>query len=411
MNSVSDSISHLRAQFPILQRKMREHPLVYFDSAATALTPQAVINALHDYYESYGVSVHRGVYELSERATTRYEECRELCARFLGCSDDYVIIFTHGATESINLVAHSFVAQHLQPGDEIVITECEHHANIVPWQQLAAHKRLKLRALKVDSAQGNILEEELAHWRRPTTKLLALTGMSNITGYRPPVRRLIDEAQAAGIYTLVDGAQDAPHSVQPMKDLKCDFYLFSAHKLFGPTGVGVLSARRSLLKDCPPFLGGGNIVLKVDIAHSSYREAPARFEAGTPHIAGVVGLAATLEWYETLDHQALLVHERQVASQVLQCLQRIPHIHIYGNPGAFQSPIIAFNVGDIHPHDVATILDQHGVAIRVGHHCAQPYVRTLGSASVARVSLSIYNQESDIKPLTEGLKHVIRVFG
>ena len=403
-------LSAIRAQFPLLQRKMRGAPLAYLDSAATALTPQAVIEAVGNYYAHYGVSVHRGTYQLSEEATAAYEETRQHCIRFLGCNDDYVIIFTRGATESINLIAHSFVEHYLQAGDEILLTECEHHANIVPWQQAAARQRLKLRALKVDAQSGALLEEELSNWQHPPTRLLTLTAMSNVTGYRPPVRRLISEAQQAGIYTVIDAAQEAPHSWAPMTNLNCDFYLFSAHKLFGPTGVGILCARRSLLEQCPPFLGGGNIILRVEIEQSSYRNLPARFEAGTPNIAGVVGLRAALEWYTALDHSAALAHEQEIASYALKELQKLPQLRIYGDPAAFKSPIISFNLANIHPHDVAAIVDQHGVAIRVGHHCAQPYLRALGSESVARASFSIYNQKSDVDQLQEGLAHACELF-
>ena len=409
-HNTEHSIVALRAHFPLLQETMRGAPLVYLDSAATSLTPRCVTEAITEYYHRYGVSVHRGIYQLSERATAAYEETRAVCSAFLGCGKDYEIIFTHGATESINLVAHSVVAAQLRAGDEIVITECEHHSNIVPWQLAAARHGLKLRALRIDPHNGALTEEELNTWRSPRTKLLAITAMSNVTGYRPPLERLIAEARDAGIYTLVDGAQHAVHTPRPMAALECDFYAFSAHKVFGPTGVGVLCARRALLKDVEPFIAGGNVISEVHIAHSTWRPPPARFEAGTPHIAGVVGMKRALEWLATLDRASLAAHQARVVAYARTRLREFPHLQIYGDLHDSHSPALSFNIAGAHPHDVAAILDQHGVAIRVGHHCAQPYLRALGTPSVARASFGVHNHQGDVDRLIEGIAHTIKVF-
>jgi cysteine desulfurase/selenocysteine lyase len=398
----------VRRQFPILESRVRGKPLVYLDSAATAQKPRAVIEAELGFYERDNANVHRGVHLLSERATQAYEGAREKVRRFIGAAEAREVIFVRGATEALNLVAFTFGRQRVGEGDEILLTEMEHHSNIVPWQMLAQERRARLTVAPVDDA-GVLRLEELERRIGPRTSLLAVTHVSNALGTVNPIARICEMAHRKGVPVVVDGAQGVPHVPVDVRALGCDFYAFSGHKLYGPTGIGILWGRREHLEEMPPWQGGGDMILSVTFEKTTYNELPYKFEAGTPHIAGAVGLGAAVEWLAGLDLAGALRHEHDLLVHGTEVLSRVPGLRMVGTAPE-KAGVLSFLLGDVHPHDVGTVLDREGIAIRTGHHCAQPLMQRYGIAATARASLGIYNLRSDLDALAAGLDKVRRMF-
>ncbi len=401
----------VRALFPILREEVNGRPVVYLDNAASTQKPEVVLRAIDDYYRRSNANVHRGIHELSNRATEAYEDARHRVARFFGIADPAELIWTRGTTESINLVANTWGATQLRPGDEIVLTLMEHHSNLVPWQLVAARTGAKLCYVDIRE-DGSLDIDGYERLLSPRTRLVAVTHVSNALGTVNPVRRIADMAHAAGAIVLVDGAQSAPHIPLPVEELGCDFFGFSGHKMCGPTGVGGLWGRRELLETMPPWMGGGDMIDRVDLEASTWAKLPNKFEAGTPNIEGAVGMAAAVDFLDGLGRDAILRHERDLVGYALQRLAELPDIRIFGPEDAEQrSGVVSFTLGDVHPHDLATILDSHGIAIRAGHHCAQPLMRRLGVSATARASFYAYNTRSDVDALVEGLEHARSLFG
>jgi cysteine desulfurase/selenocysteine lyase len=398
----------VRRQFPILESRVRGKPLVYLDSAATAQKPRAVIEAELGFYERDNANVHRGVHLLSERATQAYEGAREKVRRFIGAAEAREVIFVRGATEALNLVAFTFGRQRVGEGDEILLTEMEHHSNIVPWQMLAQERRARLVVAPVDDA-GVLRLEELERRIGPRTRLLAVTHVSNALGTVNPIARICEMAHRKGVPVVVDGAQGVPHVPVDVRALGCDFYAFSGHKLYGPTGIGILWGRREHLEEMPPWQGGGDMILSVTFEKTTYNDLPYKFEAGTPHIAGAVGLGAAVDWLAGLDLAGALRHEHDLLVHGTEVLSRIPGLRLVGTAPE-KAGVLSFLLGDVHPHDVGTVLDREGIAIRTGHHCAQPLMQRYGIAATARASLGIYNLRSDLDALAAGLDKVRRMF-
>jgi len=413
MATISESrskldVSNLRAEFPALEQEV--HPgvaLRYFDSAATALKPRAVIQAVNEYLSSYSANVHRGLHVLSERATAAFEEAREKVARHLGVTDAAQIIFTKGTTESVNLVARSWGRLALQPGDAIVLSELEHHANLVPWQMIARERGATLRY--VDLTED--LEWDLDSYDRlladGRVKMVAVTGMSNVTGGRPPVEEIIRRAQAAGARTLLDGAQSLAHDRLDAARLGVDFVAFSGHKVFGPTGIGVLYGKRKLLEAMEPILGGGNMVLRVTREGAEWNDLPDKFEGGTQPIAEVIGLGAAIDFLESLDADAVARHERRLLTHAHEVLGAIDGMRILGTSNLERKgPILGFTLEGAHPHDLSQLLDRFGVAIRAGHHCAMPLHDRIGIPASARASLALYNTTEEVDHLARSLEKI-----
>lgn len=400
-------IKELRQDFPILSQKVHGKPLVYLDNAATSQKPSAVIEAIANYYREYNSNVHRGVHTLAEKATQAYEGAREKVARFIGAQPSE-IVFTRGTTESINLAAYSWGEQFLKAGDTILLTVMEHHSNLVPWQILAARKKLNLEFIHV--TEDGLLEEPEEAILRVKPKLLALTHVSNVLGTINSVRKLDKVAHSIGAVVLVDGAQAVPHLPVNLADLDCDFYTFSSHKMLGPTGVGVLYAKEDLLRRMPPFLGGGEMIKEVYLRESKFKDPPHKFEAGTPNIAGVIGLGAAVDYLTKVVMIKVRDYEEDLTAYALAKLGDLPGLMIYGPKNAEQrGGVVSFNVEGIHPHDLATILDEEGIAIRSGNHCAMPLHDRLGIVASARASFSLYNTKEEIDLLAEGIKMALKV--
>jgi cysteine desulfurase/selenocysteine lyase len=397
-----------RADFPILRTTARGKPLVFLDSAASAQKPRAVLDAMQNFYETRYANVHRGVYELSERATQAFEAVRGSVARFIGAAEAREIVFVRGTTEAINLVAHGIARSALGPGDEVLITELEHHSNIVPWQIACAERGARLRVVGIDD-RGDLRQGELDKLLGPRTKLLALAHVSNALGTINPVREIVKLAHERGVPVLLDGAQAVPHQVVDVQELACDFYAFSAHKLFGPTGVGVLYGRADRLEALPPYQGGGDMILSVRFEASTYQGIPYKFEAGTPDIAGVVGLGAAIDYVSQLGLDAIAAHEHELLRYASECLARVPGVRLIGTARE-KAAVISFVLEGIHAHDVGTILDQHGIAVRTGHHCAQPVMQRFGIPATVRASFALYNTRADVDALVAGLLKVREVF-
>ena len=387
-----------RADFPALRQEVHGRPLVYLDSAATAQKPQAVIDALNRYHLRENSNIHRGVHALSVEATRAYEEARVKVQKFIHATSPREIVFVRGTTEAINLVAHSF----RRPGDEVVITHLEHHSNIVPWQ-LAG---LKLRAAPIDD-DGDVIVEAYEKLLGPRTRLAAIAHVSNALGTVLPVRRMIEMAHAKGIPVLVDGAQAVPHVAVDVQALDADFYCFSGHKMYGPTGIGVLYAKREHLEAMPPYQGGGDMILSVTFEKTIYNHVPHKFEAGTPNIAGTIGLGATVDYLNGLGMDAIAAHEAELLEYATRALG---DLRIVGTARE-KAGVISFVVEGVHPHDVGTILDQEGIAIRTGHHCAQPVMERFGLDATCRASLGLYNTREDVDALVRALARVREVFG
>jgi cysteine desulfurase / selenocysteine lyase len=399
-----------RRDFPILERRVHGQPLIYLDNAATTQKPRQVIEALVDFYEQHNANVHRGVHTLSDEATELYEGARIAAARFLGATGEDELIFTRGTTESINLVAQSWGRAQLQPGDEIVLSELEHHSNLVPWQIIAQERGAVLRFIPLDT-QGRLDMDAAVRLIGPRTRLVAVAQVSNVLGTIVPVRELAALAHAVGALLLVDGAQSAPHLPVDLQQLDCDFFACSAHKMLGPTGVGVLAVKRSILSAMPPYQGGGSMIARVELQHSTYADGPGRFEAGTPNIADVVAFGAAITYLTTVGMEAISAHEQRLTRQALAGLAAIPAVDLYGPVlPAERSGVVAFNLRGVHPHDVATVLDYHGIAVRAGHHCAQPLMRSLNVAATVRASFALYNSEAEIDALCEAVDEVGRLF-
>ena len=394
-------VERLREDFPILKLKVGGKPLVYLDNAATTQKPRAVIEAIRRYYTTSNANVHRGVHALSDRATRGYEEARARAARFLNARADREIVFVRGASEAINLVAQSFARPLLRRGDEVLITVMEHHSNIVPWQMVCAHSGATLKVVPVNGAG----ELDLAAYREhlsPSTRLVAVTHVSNALGTVNPVREMIGMAHEKNIPVLVDGAQAAPHMKVDVRDLGCDFYAFSGHKVYGPTGIGVLYGKREHLEAMPPFQGGGDMILRVTFEKTTYNEIPYKFEAGTPNIAGAIGLSAALGYLEGIGRDAVAVHEQELLDYATEMVGKVPGVRLVGTARE-KAGILSFVLEGVHPHDLGTVLDHEGVAIRSGHHCAMPLMDALGLPATARASFGMYNTRAEVDALVEGI--------
>jgi cysteine desulfurase/selenocysteine lyase len=400
-------VMRVREDFPILQQPVYGRPLVFLDSAASAQKPRAVIEAMNDLMTQDYANINRGVYHLSQRATTLFEEARAKVARFINATEQEVI-FTRSTTEAINLVAATW-GKRLEAGDEVLITELEHHANIVPWHLLQADRKFTLKAAPIED-DGTIDLDKFAALITPKTRLVSVTHMSNALGSILPVRDIIALAHARGIPVLLDGSQSVVHMPIDVRALDCDFFVFTGHKLYGPTGIGVLYGKNALLNSMPPYQGGGDMIETVSISASTYRQAPNRFEAGTPAITEAVGLGAAIDYLESFDRAELMAHEERLFAYMNERLSQIDGLRIYGS-GANRGALVSFTMEGVHPHDIGTIIDHaHSVAIRVGHHCAQPLMARLGLAATARASLGIYNTRQDIDVLADALEEVREMF-
>jgi len=401
----------LRKDFPILDQQVHGHPLVYLDNAATSQKPRAVIEALSRFYENDNANVHRGIHELSRRATVAFEGARDRAARFINAREANEIIFTRGTTEGINLVANTWGVKNLKPGDAILLTEMEHHSNIVPWQLLAARTGVKLAYLPVTGDDGLLdlsgLDDRLDDKR---VKLFAFTHVSNTLGTINPVANLCARARRRNIVTMVDAAQSAGHRPVDVQEIGCDFMAFSGHKMCGPTGIGVLYGRRELLEDMPPFQGGGDMIANVDFQTSTWKEVPHKFEAGTPDFAGAVGLHAAMDYLTAVGCDKIARHDQELSAYAYEQLSRLRGIRLFG-PKKERSGVVSFLLNNVHAHDVVTVADQHGVALRGGHHCNQPLMKKLGVESTARAGFYFYNTAGEVDRLFEVLTEIQKFFG
>jgi cysteine desulfurase/selenocysteine lyase len=398
----------VRRDFPILATRVNGHPLVYLDSAASSQRPLPVLRAVEEYETHSHANVHRGVHALSQAATAAYEGARERVRRFINAASPREIIFVRGTTEGINLVAQAYARPRLRPGDEILITALEHHANIVPWQMVCEQTGCTLKVAPINR-RGEVEAEEFLRLLSPRTRVAAFAHVSNALGTVLPVKRFIDAAHAAGAVVLVDGAQAVPHSRVDVRSLGADFYVFSGHKLYGPTGIGVLYGREELLATMPPWQGGGDMILTVSFEKTTYNELPYKFEAGTPNISGAVGLAAAMDYVESLGIDSIAAHERHLLQLATTDLGRLPYIELIGT-AAHKASVLSFTMKGVHPHDLGTILDAEGVAVRTGHHCAMPVMTFFGLPSTARASFGCYNTETDVARLVAALERAHEVF-
>jgi cysteine desulfurase / selenocysteine lyase len=399
-------VARVRAEFPILSRTINGKPLVYLDSAASSQRPWPVLRAIEHYETALHANVHRGVHSLSQWATEAYEASRETVRRFINARSTREIVFVRGTTEAINLVANSWGRGALKPGDEVLIS---HHSNIVPWQMICAATGARLRAAPLTSA-GELDLEAFAGLLSARTRLVALAHVSNALGTVLPVHEIVRLAHAQGIPVLLDGAQAVPHALVDVQALDCDFYAFSAHKIYGPTGIGVLYGRESLLAAMPPWQGGGDMILSVSIEASTYNDLPWKFEAGTPNISGAIGLGAALEYVESLGREAIAAHEQALLNLASARLAALPGLRLIGTAPE-KAAVISFTLEGVHPHDIGTILDSEGIAIRTGHHCAMPLMHYYGLAATARASFGCYSNTHDVERLVQGLHKVLEVFG
>lgn len=399
----------IRSEFPALQQSVNGHPLAYFDHAATSQKPQKVIDALNHYYESDNANVHRAVHSLSQRATVAYEEARAKTVRFIGAHETSEIVFTSGTTASINLVAQSWGNAHLHAGDEVLLTGLEHHANLVPWQMACARTGARLKIVEVDK-NGEISTESVERMLGSNTRIMAFSWISNALGTINPAREWVQLARDRGIVTLVDAAQVVAHHSIDVGDLGCDFLCFSAHKMMGPTGVGVLYGRKSILETLEPVTGGGDMIDEVSYERSSWADLPYRLEAGTPNIAGVIGLSAAIDYLESVGWSGIARREAALLNYALEKLQGIPGVRLIGTPRE-RAGVISFVVDGVHPYDLGTLLDEQGVAIRTGHHCTQPLMRHFGLSGTCRISLAFYNNFEEIDQLERAILRALRVLG
>ncbi|MEH7108460.1 cysteine desulfurase [Bacillus sp. JJ1764] len=397
------NISDIRQQFPILDQEVNGHPLVYLDSSATSQKPIKVIETIEDYYRGYNSNVHRGVHTLGTRATDAYEGAREKVRNFINAKSIQEVIFTRGTTTSLNTIVHSYAAANLKQGDEIVITYMEHHSNIIPWQQVAKRTGAQLKYIPLQ-ADGTISLEDARATITPNTKIVSVMQVSNVLGTINPVREIAQIAHENGAIMVVDGAQSAPHLKIDVQDLDCDFFAFSGHKMCAPTGIGVLYGKKHLLENMEPIEFGGEMIDFVQLYESTWKELPWKFEGGTPIIAGAIGLGAAIDFLNEIGLDQIAEHEHKLAAYALDKMSSIEGITIYGPLDATKrGGLVTFNINDVHPHDVATVLDAEGIAVRAGHHCAQPLMKWLNVSATARASFYLYNTEEDIDKLVEGL--------
>jgi len=408
--NVMRSAAEIRLDFPILAREVHGKPLVYLDSTASSQKPKAVIETMTEYYHLYNANVHRGVYEISEEATARMEKARVKVARFINARQSKQVIFTRNTSESINLVAYTWGSAHIHAGDLIVLTELEHHSNLVPWQLLAQRTGARLEFIPVDD-NGLLRQDVYAQLLEQKPKLVAFAQMSNVLGTITSAREMIAQAHAVDAVTLVDAAQSVPHLPVDVQELNADFLCFSGHKMLGPTGIGVLYGKRELLEEMPPFMGGGDMIRTVHLRESTWNDLPWKFEAGTPAIAEAIGLGAAVDYLNNLGMENVARHEQEITAYALEQLRAVPGLTIYGPPAEQRGGVVSFTLGDIHPHDLASILDQEvGVAIRAGHHCAQPLMERYNLTATARASFYVYTVQADIDTLVQGLHKAIEIF-
>ena len=405
-------VKKIREDFPVLSRKVYGKPLVYLDNAATSQKPRAVIDALTEYYEGYNSNVHRGVHALSMEATDRFETARQKVADFIKAEHPESIIWTRNTTEAINLVANTWAQDHVKAGDEIVVSQMEHHSNLVPWQKVARDKDATLRVLPL-TEDGSLDMDQVDSAINPRTRLVAIAHMSNSLGTINPVKKLAAMAHAVGAGVLVDGAQSVPHMPVDVNDLDCDFLAFSGHKMLGPTGVGVLYVKRDVLEEMEPFLRGGEMVLEVWNDRATWADLPMRFEAGTPNIADAIALGVAIDYLEALGMDSIRQHEERLTEYALTAFQELEEdLDLYGpRDVSVRGGIISFHSSEVHAHDLGTFLDRDGIAIRTGHHCTMPLMRTLGVAATSRASFYLYNREEEVDVLIDSLKRALRYFG
>jgi cysteine desulfurase/selenocysteine lyase len=402
-------VHRIREDFPVLHRLVNNKPLVYLDNAATTQKPQCVINSLVDYYQNYNANIHRGVHTLSQTATTAYEDVRRKVQGFINAKHEHEIIFVRNTTEAINLVARCYGGSNIQEGDEVVVTAMEHHSNIVPWQMICEAKGAHLKVIPIND-EGEVLLDEYKALLNQKTKLVGLVHVSNALGTINPAKEMIKIAHELGIPVLVDGAQSTPHVKVDVQDLDADFYTLSAHKMFAPTGIGVLYGKEDLLNAMPPFLGGGDMISSVSFAKTTYAELPNKFEAGTPNIADTIAFGAAIDYINQIGLKNIQDYEDELLRYGTEALSSIDEITLIGT-AENKASVISFNVKDIHPHDIGTIVDQEGVAVRTGHHCAEPVMKRMNVTATARASLAMYNTKEEIDVLVSALHKAIRVFG
>jgi cysteine desulfurase/selenocysteine lyase len=402
--------TRIREDFPILKRQVNDKPLVYFDNAATSQKPNSVIDAINRYYRHYNANIHRGIHKLAEEATVAHEEAREKVAKFINAKQIGEIIFTRNATEALNLVAYSWGRANVGKGDKIVLTIMEHHSNIVPWQLLAQEKGATVEFVKIDD-NGELREDEVHELIDDSTKIVCVTQASNVLGTINPVKDIGRVAHRFGALFLVDTAQSVPHMPVDVQDIDCDFAAFSGHKMLGPTGIGVLYGKAEKLEGMPPFLGGGEMIREVHTTGASWKDLPYKFEAGTPNISGAIGLGAAVDYLHGIGMVNVLDHEKEITRYALGRMKEVEGLEIYGPMNVdHRVGVVSFNLGDIHAHDLASILDEDGIAIRSGHHCAQPLMEFLQIPATSRASFYIYNTKEEVDVLIEGLEKARKIF-
>lgn len=401
-------VQRVRQDFPALKQRVYGRPLVYLDNAASSQKPRAVIDAISRFYSEDYANIHRGLHALSERATQAYEGARETVRQFLNAPTEQEIVFVRGTTEAINLVAQSYARPRLQPGDEILISGMEHHSNIVPWQIVCAERGARLRVVPITDA-GELRLDVYEELLGPRTKLVAIAHVSNALGTINPVHQIIDLAHRQHTAVLIDGAQAVPHLAVDVQSLDCDFYAFSAHKLYGPSGIGVLFGKAALLEAMPPYQGGGDMISSVTFEKTTYNRLPYKFEAGTPHIAGAVGLGAAIEYVTAIGLETIAAHEHELLAEATARLAAIPEVRLIGTAQE-KTGVLSFVMEGIHPHDIGTVLDREGIAVRAGHHCAQPLMQRFGIPATARASFGLYNTQAEIDALAAGIHKVLEVF-
>lgn len=405
---MSYNVEEIRQDFPILQREVYGRPLIYLDNAATTQKPRSVVEAISNEYYSTNANVHRGVHFLSQKATDLHEAARERVRQFINARSTAEVLFTRGTTESLNLVASSFGEAFLKEGDEVIVSVMEHHSDIVPWQLLRERKGIVIRVIPMDDS-GRLDLEAYERLFSERTRLVCVAHVSNVLGTVNPVKQMAATAHAHGAYMLVDGAQSIPHFKVDVQDLDCDFLTFSGHKIYGPTGIGVLYGRESLLEKMPPYQGGGEMIARVTFEHTTYERLPYKFEAGTPDYVGTHALAAAIDYVEALGMDEIAAHERRLTQYAMERFGAIKDMHLYGTTPD-KDAVVAFNVGNIHPLDLGTLLDRLGIAIRTGHHCAQPLMQRCGVEGMARASFALYNTMDEIDKLAEGIERVSKMF-